>query len=370
MIPIYKPFLKPYKASAIKAIESEWISNHGIYVDLAAAKLRERLNIPYCILMNNGTSATHCLLKALHYKHPSIRKLYVPNYVFIAPLNCALMEFDSASLEVLKTDPETMNMDTSETYIRSLEPNSAVLVVHNLGNIVNVPRLHRLRPDIVFLEDNCEGLFGTYEGMYTGAYKGTLCSAVSFYGNKSITTGEGGAFFTHDLELYKYMKTFYSHGMSETRYVHNMLGTNYRMTNVQAAFLYDQLNDLDTILQLKRAVFQRYTHLLQPLFAQKWVKPFLSDAGCSGSNWMYVLQAPALLFDDLEKWMQEKNIQIRPLFYDVGVHQHLRSLRSEDSSASAIQTEHGFMLPSYPELRPEDQEYIVQCLREYCLLRL
>ena len=93
MIPIYKPFIKNYTTSAIKCINEEWISNHGIYVKLASDNLKNLLNIKYCILMNNGTAATHCLFLALKYKYPNISKIYVPNNVFIAVWNCGLMEY-------------------------------------------------------------------------------------------------------------------------------------------------------------------------------------------------------------------------------------------------------------------------------------
>ena len=214
MIPIYKPLLSKYKKSAIEAIESEWISNHGIYTELASQKLRDILGIKYCILMNNGTAATHCIYLALKYKYPDVKKIYVPNNVFIAVWNCGLVVYDASIFEVVKTDPKTLNMDTSEEYIQSLDKGAAVVVVHNLGNVVNIPRLKKLRPDLIFIEDNCEGMFGKYEGVYTGSCKGTLASSVSFYGNKTLTTGEGGAFFTNDLDIYKYIKSVHNHGMT------------------------------------------------------------------------------------------------------------------------------------------------------------
>ena len=65
MLPIYKPYLNKYKQSVIDAIESEWISNHGVYIELSTNLLKNILNVKYCILMNNGTSATHCLFKSL-----------------------------------------------------------------------------------------------------------------------------------------------------------------------------------------------------------------------------------------------------------------------------------------------------------------
>lgn len=367
MIPIYKPLLDKYKESAIKAIHSEWISNHGIYVDLATEKLKEMLGVPYCILMNNGTSTTHCLFRALKFKYPDLKKIYVPNNVFIAPWNCTLMEYDISMLEVMKLDEKTLNICVDEEYIRSLDVSSAVVIVHNLGNIVNVPRLKRIRPDLIFVEDNCEGLFGKYEGSYSGSSSASLCSAVSFYGNKSITTGEGGAFFTNDYDVYRYIKTYFSHGMSDVRYVHNVLGTNYRMTNVQAGFLYDQLNDIDTILRMKRTIVSNYISLMSDMLSSRKVQLLDTEAHTEKSNWMYIIVIPGLNFPDFERYMTEKNIQIRPLFYDIHAHAHLKSVKRHEDTVHEIIT-HGVMLPSFPHLSFEEQKYIVSALREYLIL--
>src|SRR5438445_748891 len=118
MIPIYKPYLSKYKESAIDAINSEWVSNHGKYIDLSTIKL--------------------------------------------------------------------------------------------------------IRPDIILIEDNCEGFFGKYNNTYTGASQSVYCTSISFYGNKIITSGEGGCFVTNDDGAYEYIKRVYSHGMTEIRYVHNI----------------------------------------------------------------------------------------------------------------------------------------------------
>ncbi len=365
MIPIYKPYLSPYKSSALAAIESEWISNHGIYVDLATDLMKKRLGAKYCILMNNGTSATHCLFKALKFKYPEVKKIYIPNNVFIAPWNCALLEYDLSALEVMKINPKTLNIETDPGYIDSLENGAAVLIVHNLGNIVNVPKLKRQRPDLIFIEDNCEGLFGKYEGQNSGTSDASLCSAVSFYGNKTITTGEGGAFFTNDLDLYKYMKTYFSHGMSDRRYVHNILGTNYRMTNIQAAFLYDQLNDIDRILSMKKQIVDNYKALLEDCNDIFYLdKEFATEQ----SNWMFIVFIRNINYEDLEKYMLEKNIQIRPLFYDIYEHEHLKTVKKTDPTNSAEEIRaQGIMLPSYPELTLDEQKYIVNCIKEYII---
>ena len=362
MIPIYKPYLKKYKESAIKSINDEWISNHGIYVKLASEKMAEILGIKYCILMNNGTSATQCLYKALKYKYPQINKIYVPNNVFVAPWNCGLMEYPIEIFEVMKLNPETLNIVTDESYIMSLEKNACVMIVHNLGNIINVPRLQRLRPDLIFVEDNCEGLFGKYENQYSGSV--SLCSSVSFYGNKTLTTGEGGAFFTNDEQIYLYIKNIYSHGMSDKRYIHDNLGYNFRMTNIEAGFLYDQLNDYEHILSLKKTIFKNYDSLLETYFKENKIIKQQKESNTENSNWMYIILIPNINYEHLEKQMEYKNIQIRPIFYDVHKHNHLKTMNKHDQFTNDTPS-YGIMLPSYPELSDNEQKYIILCIDEY-----
>ncbi len=362
MIPIYKPYIGKYKSSALKAIDSEWISNYGIYTTLANTKLCEILGNKYCVLMCNGTAATHCLFLAIRYKYPYIKKIYVPNNVFVSPWNCALMEY--SSIEVMNMDSSTLNIDVSEECIKTLEKDTAVLIVHNLGNIVNVPRLKRIRPDLIFVEDNCEGLFGKYEGQYSGT--ASLCSSVSFYSNKVITTGEGGAFLTNDLDVYKYILSVHSHGMTNERYVHNNLAFNYRMTNVASAFLYEQLNDIDHILEKKKNVFQVYDRLFRELVIQNKVEMVKSEKETEKSLWMYSICIAGLDYKKMERFMEEKHIQIRPCFYDIRVHDHLSHIVIEKDRVK--ESGDCVMIPSYPELIEDEQQYIVSCIKEYIAL--
>ncbi len=369
MIPIYIPYLEKYKSSAIKAIEDNWISNHGIYVNLAAELLQKKLNVKYCILMNNGTSATHCLFKALKFKYPKLTKIYIPNNVFVAPWNCGLYEYNEDIFEVMKIDENTCNIVTTEKYFMSLENNAAVVIVHNLGNIVNVPRLKNIRPDLIFIEDNCEGIFGKYNDIYSGSSTSTLCSAVSFYGNKTLTTGEGGAFFTNHKDVYLYIKKLYSHGMTNERYIHDVIGYNYRMTNVQAALLYEQLMDLDNIINLKINIFKNYDLLLKDLFNKGIVKKTNTDKNTHISYWMYFILIPGLKYKQLEAYLIENNIQIRPLFYDIHQHSHLKNIKKQEvNSFNNEITNMGVMLPSYPSLIYKQQKYIINCLKEFLIV--
>lgn len=365
-IPIYEPNIKKYTNSAIEAINSGWISNHGIYVKLATEKLREVLGTKYCILMSNGTTATHCLFIALKYKYPNVNKIYVSNNCFVAAWNCILEEYAIKNIEVMKMNIDTWNIDTSEDYIKFFDVNSAILIVHNLGNIINVPRLKKIRSDIIFLEDNCEGIFGKYENIYSGTSESTLCSSVSFYGNKTITTGEGGAFFTNDTEIYNYISKVYSHGMSNIRYIHDVQAYNYRMTNIQAAFLYDQLNDIKDIVKNKRIVFDNYNKILNKFLIKKYILNYKQEENTESSNWMYAIRIidNKLSIKETTDFFIEKGVDVRPFFYPVEHHEHLKELCVIDNISNILNKEI-IMLPSYPTISFEKQLYICLVLENF-----
>jgi perosamine synthetase len=367
MINIYEPNLKKYTSSAIDAIESGWISNHGKYIDLATNKLSTILNSKYCILMANGTCATHCLFLSIKYKYPDINKIYVPNNCYVAAWNCVLMEYNIENIEVMKMDLNTWNINTSEEYIKQLDSNSVVLIVHNLGNIINVPRLKKIRPDIIFVEDNCEGLFGKYESIYAGTGECSLCSSLSFYGNKIITTGEGGAFLTNDIEVYEYVKKVYSQGMSEIRYLHDIHAYNYRMTNIQAAFLYDQLNDIDNILDTKQNVFNYYTKNFKNI---KQIKLFEKEKNTESANWIYSIRIENKLHNfsilDTYQYFKLLNIDIRPFFYPIDSHKHL-SLENNDETSHILNNEI-IMIPSSPLITKNQQDLVIKAVYDLILL--
>ena len=363
MIPVYRPYINKYTHSAEKQMREGWISNLGMYLNLSSDLMCKIFQVRHCILMNTGTAATECLLKALIFKYPNIQNLYIPNEVFIAPWSMAYKYFGAKKLLPLKINYLTMNMETSENYLMGLKKESAIFCVHNLGYIVNIPRIQRMRPDLIFIEDNCEGLFGKYEGRYSGTSAFTLASACSFYGNKTITTGEGGAFFTNDQNVYDHIKKFHSHGMSEDRYVHDIPGQNFRMTNIQAALLYEQLLDIEHILSLKKKVMANYESLIS--LVSNEVRLLFSEDGTEKSNWMMPIRVLKGDYDSLEKFMYQSQIEIRPFFYNISVHSFLDGVNEKSSRSNPPENSYGVMLPSYPELSFTDQQYIINTLKKY-----
>ena len=340
--PVYTPNILPYTKSIHSAIESGWVSSQGEFIAKASEESKRILGTSYVVLVNNGTSATHLLYKSIKYKYPNIKKIYVPDYVFVGVWNCALYEYRPQEIEVLRIDKNTLNMVEDEDYILSLSPNSAVVVVHNIGNVVNVPRLQRLRPDIVFVEDCCEAFLEEYEGKKVGT--SSLCAAVSFFGNKIITTGEGGLWYTNDEDLYNYIYRSCHHGMTGERYIYDVLGYNYRMTNLQAALLYDQLRDIDTILNTKRTVYNRYIEL----FKNTDIQPITTGL------WMFVIRIP----DNVGNYVKF-GIDTRPMFYNIHAHEHLRKIPCIYQNIHHGQIS---MIPSSPSLTSYDQTYIANCI--------
>jgi perosamine synthetase len=366
MISIYNPEIKKYKKSALVAIESVWISNHGKFVEFANNKLKDITQSKYSILMANGTCSTHCLFLSLKFKYPNINKIYIPNNCYVAAWNAALMEFNINKLEVMSMNINTWNISTDEDYIKSLEENSAILIVHNLGNIVNVPKLKKIRPDLIFVEDNCEGMFGKYEEIYSGMSESSLCSSCSFYGNKIITTGEGGAFFTQDEEVYNYIKSVYSQGMSDIRYLHNLHAYNYRMTNIQAAFLYDQLNDIDNILENKYKIFNNYDKLLKKLVELGKVQLINKEDNNVKAPWIYALRIinNKKTIEETRNFFVDHNIDIRPFFYPINSHEHLKNIKNNDE-ISYILNKEIILFPSSPSITHEQQKKVIDTIYKF-----
>lgn len=364
MIPVYKPYLPAESLKyAHQAIDSGWLSS-GEFNEKATQALSNLLEVPYVLLTNNGSSACHLLAIALKFKHPEIKKVIVPNNVYIAAINAFLVD-KNYELETVDADLGTWNynlVDLDNTLKRQTEK-VAVLIVHNIGNIINVPNLKKKYPDVIFLEDNCEGFLGKYEGAYSGT--ASLCSAISGYGNKQISVGEMGAFYTHDYEVYKYIKCIWGQGQSEVRFVHHHLGFNYRLCHTSAAILYGQLQVLPTIIEKKKKIFEKYRREVTELgfLIQK------QELGTNHSDWMFGLRIPKLKnYNDIDTHFKKYQIEIRPMFYPLSRHKFLNNNSlikiNSETNAEALNRQ-CIILPSFPELKEKEQDKILQALKEY-----
>lgn len=368
MIPVYKPYLPPKSLSyAHEALDSTWLSSQGKYLTLVTEKLQDILHAPYVIPLNNGTSACHLMAKALYKARKPAhdkKKIIVPNNVYVAAWNAFL--FDN-TYELIPVDA---NIDTWNVDLLKLEntieahPDADVLIVHNIGNVVNVPRLQLKYPSVYFVEDNCEGFLGAYGSQVTG--QASFASAVSFFGNKNITSGEGGAFITNSSEAYDYAKCLQGQGQSSVRFVHKELGYNYRMTNIQAAILYGQLDCLQEILSLKREVFERYREAFKD---RDDVRIQINEENTSNSNWMFGIRVLGQQsYESARTYFEQHGIEIRPMFYSIFNHDHLRhnpDIHECETLIADLLNKECFIIPSYPGLTLDEQQHIINTVNEY-----
>lgn len=353
MIPISKPFInKEILKYAHDALDSTWVSSTGEYIQKATEKIQELTGIEYVLLTNNGTSAMHLVARCLQ-KFVGGTSVLVPDNVYVAAWNAFLYDH-YYFISPVRSDLKTWNVDT-DVLIKKVQDNNIVLIVHNLGNRISVSDLKSKLPKTIFVEDNCEGFSDTYI-----LSKDSLCGGISFYGNKIFTSGEGGAFVCHDKEIYEYAKKLLGQGQTNTKFIHDDLGYNYRMTNVQAAILYGQLLNYREIVENRERVFDTYNMLLKDVL----VKP---QQFVEHSKWMYGIKIPDnKSYEQSKRFFDSVGIETRPMFYPMSYHKHLRIYANEMNEHNSVTLNNEIViLPTFSELTLDEQRYIVEKVKEY-----
>lgn len=360
MIPVYKPYFPEGSLDYAKdALDSTWVSSKGKYLNKVTDWFTEYYGTEYIILTNSGTAANHLIARAIHEKYPEKKNLVCSNNSYVAAWNPFLFD-NYFRLLPIDAHEKTWNMD-----IRNLGPDhwsNVFLIIHNLGNIVNVPYLKSKYPDSLFIEDNCEGFGGLYEGHPAGTYSKAF--SLSFFGNKNITSGEGGAFVTYDEHLYNTAFEFWGQGMKADgkKFIHNSIGHNYRMTNIEAAILWGQLQLKNEIEERKHDIFERYRAYFDLIDN---TENQMISFGTRHSNWMFgvkLLQGSAP--DAAEYLWKNKKIETRPMFYPIDFHKHLKEIKYPNDVAEEL-SKQVLILPSYPDLTQREQAYIIEAVKDY-----
>lgn len=373
MIPVYKPYLTEESVYfATEAIKTGWWSPLGEYKELSREKfldILEASNTHNCLLVNNGTCGLHLAIKAIKKFYPNIRKAIVPSNVYVAAWNCLL--FDDPNyfqLKFLDAHPETWNADYSNLELDNQGEGYLFLIVHNLGLPVKINDLKKKWPKAIFVEDACEAFGGWYDSWEDGRVKsvGLNCeiSVFSFFGNKNVTCGEGGAVITANKEMYQYMMHLHGQAQTEQRYLHDDIGYNYRMTNVAAALLQGQLLNWSSIKLAKEDIFNHYLHNINP-------EKFTFQRQNGHSKWMFGIKTIGNYCDlnYVKHRLEENNIEWRPMFYPFWCHSHLQKydlgpVWTQKYPNSYNLSRECIIIPSYPDLinEPENLEHIVRTL--------
>lgn len=356
MIPVYQPWINDVdRAFVADAMESGWVSSKGPYIQKFEEALAEYIGVKYVLATNTGTAACHLAMLAcgIGYGH----KVAVPDLTFIATANA--VSYTGAECVLLDVDIDTWNTTEIELAKRS-EQIDFMFGVPLLGNPVSysLKNLCRKR-EIVYIEDSCEAIGSIDDdGKKTGA--SAKCSVLSFFGNKVITTGEGGALLTNDEEVYQKAKLYQGQGQTQ-QYVHDVVGYNYRMTNVQAALGYSQLQRINDILMEKHRVFyayRRHFNLFEPVTLQE------TTFAAKSNKWMIgILIEDSVAYKRITERLVANKIDFRPMFKPISQQTPYKYLNTHNKTAEYL-SQRVIMLPSYPELDDQTIMHICNIIKE------
>lgn len=262
-IPVNEPLLDGNeKMYLLQCIETGWISSEGPFIREFEQKFAARFGRRHAIAVSNGTAALDAAVEALGIGPGD--EVILPTFTIISCINQIIRS--GATPVLVDSDPHTWNMDVSLIEEKITPRTKAIMVVHIYGLPVDMDPVLGLveRYGLRLIEDAAELIGQTYRGLPCGGF-GEI-STFSFYPNKHITTGEGGMIVTDDDELAETCRSLRNLCFQpQKRFVHERLGWNLRMTNLQAALGLAQLERLDEFVARKRAMGARYTELLKDI---------------------------------------------------------------------------------------------------------
>jgi len=332
-IPLSVPSIKGSEWQYIKeCLDTGWVSSSGKYVDIFEKKIAEYTGSKFAIACVNGTSALQLSLRLAGVM--SGNEVIVPTITFIAPINAIV--YNGASPVFMDADKyynvdagKTISFIENETIFkdgftinkRTNKKISAIVPVHVWGNAAWLDDLVPFceERNITIVEDASESLGTFYKGgKYKGKHTGTIgkLGCISFNGNKIITTGGGGMILTNDEKLAIKASYLITQAKDDpVRYIHNEIGYNFRLTNIQAALGIAQLKQLSKFLKRKKEIYQHYAKAIEKIDGLALVNvPNFAD----NNHWMNVLQIDSEVYGEdwegLMKRLEENGIQTRPVW--------------------------------------------------------
>jgi perosamine synthetase len=365
-IPVNEPLLDGNEKNyLLKCIDTGWISSEGPFIGEFEQGMAARVGRKHGIAVASGTAALDIAIAALDLKAGD--EVIMPSFTIISCIGEIVRL--GAKPVLVDSDPSTWNMNLSEVAEKITPRTRAILVVHIYGLPVDMDPLLALaaRHDLKIVEDAAEMHGQTYKGRPCGSF-GDL-SVFSFYPNKHITTGEGGMVMVDDDRLAETCRGLRNLCFAPPRrFVHERLGWNYRMTNMQAALGVAQLERLDAFVARKRAMGRRYGEALSSL---KTVQlPLAATNYAENIYWVYgmVLNDDAP-FDAIEamKRLGQVGVGTRPFFYPLHkqpVLQRMGLFQGERYPVAEKLGERGFYLPSGMALTEAQMDRVIAAVRK------
>ncbi len=350
MIPVSEPCLRGKELEYVTdCINTNWISSIGKYVTQFEEMFARFCGTTYAAATSSGTTALHLALIALDIGEED--EVIIPDLTFVASANAVL--YCGAKPIFVDVDANTWNIDPAKIEERITERTKAIMVVHLYGHPCDMDAIMKIaqRHNLKVVEDAAEAHGAEYKKKRVGSFGDV--GVFSFYGNKIITTGEGGMITTSDAELVEKICFLRDHAMSKKRrYWHDILGYNYRLTNIQAAIGVAQMEQIDNFIEIKRRNAALYNSLLGGM---NGITPPPEADGCKNVYWMYSVLIEddfGISRDEVMLRLKEKGVDTRSFFYPL--HQ-LPMYKSEDIYPVTNKLAHrGISLPSAVTLKESD----------------
>lgn len=359
MIPVYQPYLTGKEKEYVNAcLDSTWISSRGEFVSRFEANFEKFVDVRHAISVCNGTVALHLAMLALGLGPGD--EVIVPTLTYVASVNTIVQT--GATPVFVDSVESTWQIDCKDVQRKITPRTKAVMAVHLYGAPCDMNALTELcNKHGLFLIEDCAEAFGT---LYHGKHVGTFgdVATFSFFGNKTITTGEGGMVITNNSELFAKAYHLKTQGVSPTReYWHDTIGFNYRMTNICAAIGVAQLEHATQILNRKRLIAQWYDEGLADLPLTVHREPEQTRH----SWWLYsILARDSGERERLRNDLRLGGVETRPLFHPA----HLLPPYFAGLSFPVAESlsSRGINLPSYPGLERAQIETICSIIRAQC----
>ena len=363
-IPVAHPvFAGNEKKYVNECLDDVWISSVGHFIGDFEREFASFCGVKEAISCNNGTSALHLALQALGVGPGD--EVIVPTLTYIATANA--VRYCGATPVFADSEPRTMNIDPARVEALITRRTRGIIPVHLYGHPVDMDPILNMatRRGLFVLEDAAESHGALYRGVKTGAL-GTAAT-FSFFGNKIITTGEGGMVTTSDSALARKMRLLKGQGMDpERRYWFPIVGNNFRMTNIEAAIGLAQLEKVDYHLEARRKVASWYRHHLAPL-QDRFDLP-VEEPWARHSYWIYTVllrDGDGLERDEVMRELAAVGIETRPVFYPMHVMPPYRETERSYPVAESC-SRRGLHLPTHGLLTEEDVAYIADMLTRVC----
>jgi perosamine synthetase len=365
-IPVNQPLLDGReKELLIECIETGWISSEGPFVERFESEMSRYVSRQHGIAVANGSAALDIAVAALEIGKGD--EVIMPTHTIIS---CAAAVVRAGAIPVLvDSSPETWNMDIAQIEEKITDRTVAIMAVHIFGlpvdmdPLLEIARRHNLR----VIEDAAQMIGQEYKGQPCGSF-GDI-STFSFYPNKNITTGEGGMVLTNDKRLAERCRSLRNLCFKpEKRFVHDELGWNYRMTNLQAALGIAQLERVQAHIVKKREIGSRYRDLLSGI--DKFELPPPQTPYAENMYWVFGFILKDTIDSNAEQFMSalgKSGIGTRPFFWPMHEQPVLNRMGlfcDEKFPVAERMARRGLYLPSGLAVTPEQQVRVANAIRQ------